>query len=140
MWRPDHWDDRFLGLAEHIAQWSKDTTKVGAVIVDRDCSIVSLGFNGFPRGVKDDPARLEDRVTKWHITVHAERNAMLYAKRSLVGCVLYTIPCQPCSQCAAMIVQAGIRTVICRGTERTDEPFLHTRMIFQEAGVSLNFA
>lgn len=105
------WDARMLGLAKHVAQWSKDpSTKVGAVICDPQYRIVSLGFNGFPRGVKDD-ARLEDRDTKYRMILHAERNALLFAARDLRGCRLYTWPFMPCAACAAMIIQVGITHV-----------------------------
>ena len=59
------WDQRFLKLAEHISGWSKDpSTKVGCVVVGEDREIRSTGFNGFPRGIADDAARLEDREQK----------------------------------------------------------------------------
>ncbi len=46
------WADRFMSLAEHVATWSKDpSTQVGCVIVDKQNRVVSLGFNGFPRGI-----------------------------------------------------------------------------------------
>ena len=44
------WNQRFIELAEHVATWSKDpSTKVGAVIVDFDKRIISIGFNGYPK-------------------------------------------------------------------------------------------
>ena len=51
----EKWDRRFLRLAREVASWSKDpSTKVGAVLVDPlDNTIVSLGYNGFPRRVKN---------------------------------------------------------------------------------------
>ena len=50
----DKWDVRFVELAMHIANWSKDpSTKVGCVVVGEDREIRSTGFNGFPRGIKD---------------------------------------------------------------------------------------
>jgi dCMP deaminase len=43
------WDLRFLTLAKTVSTWSKDpSTKVGAVIVDKNRRVVSLGYNGFP--------------------------------------------------------------------------------------------
>jgi len=49
------WDIRFLDLAKLVSTWSKDpSTKIGAVITDRDNKIVSLGYNGFPKKVADD--------------------------------------------------------------------------------------
>ena len=48
----DKWDRRFLKIAREGATWSKDpSTQVGAVIVDQDQRVVSLGYNGPPRGV-----------------------------------------------------------------------------------------
>ncbi len=102
------WDNRFLSLAKTVASWSKDpSTGVGAVIVDKDNRIVSLGFNGFPRGVKDDD-RLNDREKKYEITVHAELNAILFARTPVDGCTIYTYPLPPCSRCASTIIQSGI--------------------------------
>ena len=44
------WDQRFIALADHIGQWSKDpSTQQGAVIVRPDKTIAATGFNGFPR-------------------------------------------------------------------------------------------
>ena len=104
------WDKRYLDMAKLIASWSKDpSTKCGAVIVNSQNEIVSVGFNGFPRGVEDTEERLNDRETKYAMTLHAERNAILFARQSLNGCTIYTWPLQCCSECAAMVIQSGIR-------------------------------
>jgi dCMP deaminase len=106
------WDNRFLELSKLVATWSKDpSTQVGAVIVDENNQVVSMGYNGFPRGVKDD-YRLEDRETKYKLIVHAEENAIVHARRSLEGCTIYTAPFMPCSKCAGLIIQSGIRRVV----------------------------
>lgn len=108
------WTARFINLAAHVAQWSKDpSSQVGAVIIRPDRSVASIGFNGLPRGVSDDPARLADRDQKLLYTVHAELNAILTAKEPLHGCSIVVFPFQPCAQCAAAIIQAGISEVIC---------------------------
>jgi len=108
------WIERFVDLAAHIAQWSKDpSSQVGAVIIRPDRSVASVGFNGLPRAVSDDPARLTDRDQKLLYTVHAELNAILAAKEPLHGCSIVVYPFQPCAQCAAAIIQAGISEVIC---------------------------
>ena len=53
------WDYRFLELAQLVSKWSKDpSTKVGAVIVDKNRRILSVGYNGLPKGVKDFDYRL----------------------------------------------------------------------------------
>ena len=104
------WHKRFLTLAEHIAGWSKDpSTKVGAVIVDQQRRIVSTGYNGFPQGVVDNPQLPRER--KLMRTLHAEANAILFAKRDLSGCTIY-VTHHPCAHCAAMIIQAGIKRVV----------------------------
>ncbi len=103
------WDARFITLAGLVASWSKDpSTQVGAVIVDRDKRIVSTGFNGFPRGVVDD---LVDREVKLLRTIHAEENALLFARRDVTGMTVY-VTRPPCARCAAKLVQSGIARVV----------------------------
>lgn len=120
------WDRHFLQLALDHARMSKDpSTKVGAVIVGSDKEILSVGFNGFPRGILDTPERLNDREMKLRLTVHAERNALLSACRTgipLKGTTMY-IAAQdavtadiwggpPCTHCAIELIQAGITKVV----------------------------
>lgn len=136
----EKWDRRFLALAEHIAQWSKDpSTKTGAVIVDSFNRIVSVGYNGFPRGVEDTMERLENRETKYKIIVHCERNALLFAHTSVEGCRLYTWPFMSCATCAAMVIQAGITEVIAPVSDnpRWVDDFNLAQKLFGEAGVKV---
>lgn len=108
----DKWDRRFLGLAEEIATWSKDpSTKVGAVIIGKDRGIISYGYNGFPRFCCDNPEEYHDREVKYKKTVHAEVNAVLFARCDLSTATLYTTH-PPCDKCAPVIIQAGIRRVV----------------------------
>jgi len=133
------WSDRFMDLANHVATWSKDpSTQVGCVIVDKQNRVVSLGFNGFPRGVKDIASRYQDKDTKYLFVAHAERNALDNAPLSVEGCTLYS-PLLPCNECAKSIIQKGIKKVISyHPTE--DRPHLNwdvTQEMFREAGVQL---
>jgi dCMP deaminase len=129
-----------MGLAKYHSTASKDpSTKVGAIIVDCDRRIVSTGYNGFPRGVQDTTERLNDRETKYKLIVHAERNAIIFARQDLRGCVLYTYPFMPCAPCAGMVIQAGIVEVV---APRNDNPrwqadFKLTQDMFREASVKL---
>ena len=111
----DKWDVRFVELAMHIANWSKDpSTKVGCVVVGEDREIRSTGFNGFPRGIADDAARLEDREQKYPLICHAEENAIMHAARiglSLKGCTAY-VTWPPCTRCARSLIQAGVVEVV----------------------------
>jgi dCMP deaminase len=134
------WDKRFLGLAKHVAQWSLDpSAKVGAVIVDEDKRLVSVGYNGFARGVKDDD-RLLDRETKLKCVVHAEMNAILFANTTLKGKTLYTWPMFPCSNCCGPIIQSGIKRVVSIKADKpkwADSIILSINM-FTEAGIEFN--
>lgn len=135
------WDKRFLDLAKLCGSWSKDpSTQVGAVIVDDNNRIVSIGFNGFPQGVEDSEERLVDRQVKYDIIVHAEANALMFAYKS-TGCTLYTYPFEPCSRCAGMIIQSGVKRVVTlkNKVSRWEKDFKITRMLFKESGVKLDY-
>lgn len=107
------WDRRFLSMARLVATWSKDpSTRCGCVITDAKHRVVSLGFNGFARGVRDHPERYSDRDVKYRLVLHAEMNAVLFSRRDLTGCTLYNVPMLPCARCAAVIIQAGISRVV----------------------------
>lgn len=135
-----NWDMRFLDLAAHVATWSKDpNTKVGAVIVNDNKQVLSLGYNGFPRGVEDRVSRYEDRETKLLFVAHAERNALDNAYVDVRGATMYTTLC-PCNECAKSIVQKGIKRVVSYAppyeiVERFN--ITTTRILFKEGGVKL---
>lgn len=138
-----NWDMRFLRLARHVSEWSKDpSTQTGAVVVDRDRRVVSLGFNGFPQGMADLMERYADREFKYAHIVHCERNAMLFAQRSLSGCTLYTWPFMSCSACAAMVIQARITRCVAPFSDnpRWIADFEKTKKMFVECGVELELA
>lgn len=133
------WGNRFMQLAELVASWSKDpSTRVGAVIVDDNKIVRGLGFNGFPRGVRDEPERYACREIKYKLIVHAEPNALLNANGNIRGCTLYCTK-HPCSACAALVIQAGIRAVVCPdgGDERWAEDQTLARNMFAEADVDM---
>jgi dCMP deaminase len=136
-----NWDKRFLELAELVSSWSKDpSTKVGSVIVDNQNIIVSVGFNGFPKGIEDND-RLNHRDSKYQIIVHAENNALMFAKRPLDGCTIYTYPFMPCPRCAGMIIQSGIKRVVSYKNTidrmRWELDFSISRELFNEANIQL---
>lgn len=131
------------GLAEHAAMLSKDpSTKVGAAIFDDKRRVISLGCNGFARGVEDSPARLHDRDTKLKLTLHAEQNAMAFATAPLEGSTMFcTHPC--CTKCAAQAIQMGVANV-CWPTpspefvERWSADLSLSLEMFIEAGVHVH--
>ena len=98
------WDEYFMGVAKLSAMRSKDpNTQVGACIVSQDNKILSMGYNGFPKGCSDD---------EYFYVTHSELNAILnYRGGSLEGSKLY-VTLFPCNECAKAIIQAGIRTIV----------------------------
>lgn len=137
------WDIRFIELAKHVSSWSKDpSTKVGCCIADSKNRVISLGYNGFPRGVMDSKEQYADRETKLQRIIHAESNAILFGKQDLEGCKLYTWPLPPCAGCTTLIIQSSIRAVFSpkpteEQEERWKESFNTSRSMFEEAGVTL---
>ncbi len=142
-----NWNERFLNLAIHISNWSKDpSTKVGCVVVGPDREIRSTGFNGLPRGIEDNSDRLNNREIKYPMICHAEENAIMHAARigiSLKGCTAY-VTWPPCTRCARSLIQAGILTVIYpKNTEIPDRwasDFELSMNMFKEAGIELKTA
>lgn len=137
------WDFHFIELAKHIANWSKDpSTKVGAVIADSRHVIRGIGYNGFPRGVKDSPERYNNRELKYKYVVHAELNAILNANGSVDGCTIYVYPTimEPnvCPECCKSIIQSGIVEVVgLQGTtlSRWQDMAHISESMLREAGV-----
>jgi len=135
------WNKWFLGLAEYISTASKDpSTKVGCVVIGPERDIRSTGYNGFPRGIADDE-RLNDRNKKYPIIVHAEENAIAQAAMngvSLKGCSIFVWPLPPCSKCARLLIQSGIKECFWLDqeiSERWKEDTERARDLFAEAGV-----
>jgi len=123
-----------------MSSWSKDpSSKVAAIIVDNKFRLVSAGYNGLPQKVEDSEKRLNNRELKYKIVIHAETNALLFARQSVEGGTIYTWPFQPCSNCASNIIQAGISRVVAPYSDnpRWKDGFKLSEELFKEAGVDL---
>lgn len=135
------WKRRFLDLAAHVAEWSKDpSTKVGAVIVSYDRIVLGLGYNGFARGVDDSPERYDERSVKYKLVVHAEANAIVNSRGRIPSDATLFATKFPCSECAKLIIQSGIGTVVCPppsadGVWAEDAAF--SKQMFSEAHVQV---
>ena len=118
------WQKRFIELAETMSSWSKDTTKVGAVIVTESCKIVGQGYNGFLPGVDDDLIKL-GREFKIDHTVHAEVNAFAN-NTSNSHENLYLFVTKPiCLECAKLAGLNKIKGIFC--LEASDDPTFNKR-------------
>eukprot|EP00033_Pygsuia_biforma_P002306 GCRY01002554.1.p1 GENE.GCRY01002554.1~~GCRY01002554.1.p1 ORF type:complete len:171 (-),score=19.11 GCRY01002554.1:263-775(-) len=141
------WDETFMKIAYVIAERSKDPkTQVGAVIVDENNIVLSLGYNGFPRGCSDDEfpwhrgkgsSAEPDAETKYMYVIHAECNALLMSTTSLQNSKIY-VTLFPCNNCAKMIIQKGVKEVIYADEgEMSSASFIAAKRMFSAAGVCL---
>ena len=129
------WDEYFMGVAHLSGMRSKDpNTQVGACIVSPDNKILSMGYNGFPKGCSDDEFPWErendnDRnLTKYPFVTHRGG--------SLEGTKLY-VSLFPCNECAKAIIQAGIRTVVYDSDKYAGTPSNRAaKRMFDAAGVN----
>ena len=138
------WDEYFMGVAKLTAERSKDpNSQVGACIVSPDHKILSMGYNGFPKGCEDDEypwAREGDTLdVKYTYVTHAELNAILNFRggtTGLEGASLY-VTLFPCNECAKAIIQTGIRHVVYESDKYGDLPStIASKKMFDSAGVS----
>lgn len=144
-----NWDELFILQAAVIAQKSKDpSTKVGCVIVGDGNAVLSMGFNGFPRGINEHDKSRWERPEKYQWIEHAERNAVYNAARhgiNLNGSRLYLNwdPKGICSDCARALVQVGVKEII--GPKKpfpgkgagTHYSIDHSEIMFKEVGIGI---
>ncbi len=142
--RPD-WDNYFMEIALVAARRSNCSRRQVAAIIVKDRQVVSTGYNGTPRGIKncfeggcprcnsDTPSGegLEECLCS-----HGEENAIVQAAYhgiAVKGATLYTT-FSPCLLCAKMIINAGIVEVVYRERYSIDDT---ARRLLNEAGVKL---
>ena len=135
------WDEYFMGVAKLAGLRSKDpNSQVGSCIVSPDNKILSIGYNGFPRGCSDDVfpwSREGDELdTKYFYVTHSELNAILnYRGGSLEGSKIY-VSLFPCNECSKAIIQSGIREIIYDSDKYGDTPaVIASRKMLDAAGV-----
>lgn len=138
-----NWDEYFISVALVSAMRSKDpNTQVGACIVDPDKKIVSIGYNGLPKGCSDDvfPWGKEGGFleTKYAFSCHAEMNAILNSSRkNLEGCIVYAT-LFPCNECAKAIIQSGISEVVYLSDKyKSTDVVKASKWMFETAGVKM---
>lgn len=111
----DDWVRRWMGMALHIAEWSKDdSSQVGVVVVGEQQRLLTLGYNGLPRGCSEAPQERHERPEKYFWYEHAERNAIYNAAANgiaLAGSTMFA-PNAACCDCARAVVQSGIKLFV----------------------------
>ena len=139
------WDQYFINITREIAKRATCLRgKIGVVIV-KDKRIISTGYNGSPKGLPhcndagcmrrktiDQDGKEEERCIR---TVHGEANAIAQAALhgvSTQGATVYGTY-KPCSVCMKLIINAGIKEVICEKNYHDDL----TDVFAKQAGVKL---
>jgi len=103
-----NWEQYAYNLAVVAAQKSKDPyVKVGCCLLRHDNSIASLGYNGFPAGMKED---WENRDERRKYVVHSEINALRYIKPN--ECYLAAVTLLPCNDCLKSLASYGVKKII----------------------------
>lgn len=135
------WDEYFMGIAVLSAFRSKDPgTQVGACIVSNENRIMTVGYNGMPRGCSDDDypwERIGETLdTKYAFVCHAELNAILnYNGGSMKDSRCY-VTLFPCNECAKALIQKGIGEVIYMSDKYADSAQTKaSKRMFDSAGV-----
>lgn len=138
------WDEYFMEIAHVVAKRSNCSRRRVAAVIVKDNHLLSTGYNGTPRGVKNcfdgGCPRCSSHAPSGTgldecLCVHAEQNAICQAARygiDVSGATIY-VTLSPCLTCAKLIINAGISTVVYDGDYTA---FLDTvKAMFAEAGV-----
>lgn len=133
-----NWDEYYMALAMTASLKSKDSTRVGAILVDPEGAVILTAFNGPPKGVADYPIRFE-RPQKYLYASHAEANLIAFAARRgimTIGCAVYCTHIS-CASCARTLIQAGIKELVYGdgSFQAMAEEEAITKQMFLEAGV-----
>ena len=119
------WNKRYMNLAKEVSTWSKDpSSQIGAVAIGSKGQVLSQGYNGFPRCIKDTEYRLNNREIKYKHVVHAEMNCIFnatYTGVSLDGASMYVYGLPICTECAKGIIQVGIKRVYMNNIEKPEK-------------------
>lgn len=142
--RPD-WDEYFMNIAKVVASRSNCMKRHVAAIIVKDRRVISTGYNGTPRGVKncseggcprcnqfaEGGTRLDECLCS-----HGEENAIVQASYhgiSIKDSTLYTT-FAPCLMCTKMIINAGIKEVV----YNIDYPLNDTALdLYKEVSIKL---
>lgn len=141
------WRYRWIQMAELVSSWSEDpSTKVGCVIVNDEQDLLSIGWNGLPRGIVSSVEKIEHRPTKYSWIEHAERNAIYNGTRTgsknFKGATMYILYF-PCCDCARAIIQSGISTIVVKQNnddsfkERWTENLKMSKQMLVEANIQI---
>jgi len=99
--------NKLILVAKAVSELSKDTTKVGAIVISKEGLVIGVGVNGYPPGYDDlDTSYKHDKV------IHAEVNALINSRASrgeVESLYVYGLP--PCKDCMKYIAAFLVKEV-----------------------------
>lgn len=109
------WLLNFHDHAYASAKMSKDSTKVGAVLIGPYKEVLLSTYNGPPIGVKDNVEKFtRENGEKYRYASHAEQNLVAFSARRGISTDGLTVFCthNPCPSCTRSLIQAGIKHIL----------------------------
>ncbi|KKP67601.1 MAG: hypothetical protein UR68_C0008G0004 [Candidatus Roizmanbacteria bacterium GW2011_GWA2_35_19] len=123
------WDEYFMEMAVVVKRRADCLRREVGCILVKDLRIMATGYNGAPHGIVDcskggcvrcqkrHKGELDSRMDEEScVCIHAEQNSIIqaaYLGLATKGATLFSTT-NPCSSCAKMLINAGIKRVVCR--------------------------
>ena len=131
------WNKRFLDLSDHISLWSKDTIKVGCIIVDNNKKVLATGYNGMPSWF-DDSKLFDLGPEKNNIITHAEINALneLSINDDINKSLILYVNRPPCYTCSSLICNSIFNIEKIYYVDRTSKEHQKSLDLFSKYNIS----
>lgn len=145
-YRRPTWDEYFIEIMQTVGRRATCNRGRSGCVIVKNNHILVTGYVGSPAGIVhcDDVGHEikktihEDGKESQHCvrTAHAEQNAICHAAKLGIPLNGSTLYCRmtPCYTCAKMIINCGIRRVVCMNDYHASK---ETKRVFKEAGVKL---
>lgn len=139
------WDQYFMDIAKQVAARSNCMKRQVAAVIVSERRIISTGYNGTPRGVRNcneggcprcNGFGESGRNLEECLCSHGEENAIVQASYhgiAIRDATLYTTYA-PCLMCSKMIINAGIRKIVYNEAYPLNDT---ATAMLREAGVDL---
>lgn len=136
-----NWDEYFMNIAVLASLRSKDSTKVGSILV-LNKKVIGMGYNGFPADIDESQlptsrdGNLQD--TKYAYTIHSEQNCILNTSvHNIVGSTLY-VTLFPCCRCMSLLIQCGVSEIVYLDDKHHDDPeYVASRKLLSLSNVKI---
>jgi dCMP deaminase len=139
------WDEYFMEIVKVVAKRATCDRGRTACVIVKNKQILVTGYVGSPKGLPHcdeaghqiEKTKHLDGIEKDHCirTIHAEQNAICQAAKlgiPIEGSTLYA-KLEPCSVCAKMIINSGIKRIVCEKRYQAG-----AQSLLEQAGVKVD--